>query len=262
MCLGFYTAGTEGQFPGLSASRLPGERHQFLTVEFSPDFLRRQLAHCEASLHPVIRFALGATHAPVCFAQPLPLSPKWRKTAAELRRCPHTGHPATLWFQAKALELAADLFFNSGRIELPNARSIETSRKRVLRVIEILARRLADPPPLNELGRMAGCSPYYLSRTFSRETGMTIPQYLRQIRMEKAADLLKSGNYNVTEAAIEVGYNSLSHFSHAFCEVIGCCPGLYPLGLMRPVRAIRHSLPEKIANAAQKPANRTATGRQ
>ncbi|MEI8080957.1 MAG: helix-turn-helix transcriptional regulator, partial [Actinomycetes bacterium] len=71
------------------------------------------------------------------------------------------------------------------------------------------------------------------SRTFSREMGLTIPQYLRQIRMERAAELLKSGKCNVTEAALEVGYNSLSHFSHAFCETMGCCPGLYPLGLTR-----------------------------
>ena len=62
---------------------------------------------------------------------------------------------------------------------------------------------------------------------------MTIPQYVRQIRMERAAELLKSGKFNVTEAALEVGYNSLSHFSQAFCETMGCCPGLYPLGLTR-----------------------------
>ncbi|PYJ87575.1 MAG: AraC family transcriptional regulator, partial [Verrucomicrobia bacterium] len=48
-------------------------------------------------------------------------------------------------------------------------------------------------------------------------------------RMERAAELLRSGRYNVTEAATEVGYASLSHFSKAFCETIGCCPVLYPM---------------------------------
>jgi AraC-like DNA-binding protein len=47
--------------------------------------------------------------------------------------------------------------------------------------------------------------------------------------MEKAAVLLKSGDFNVTEAAMEVGYNSLSHFSSAFHQTYGCCPGLYPM---------------------------------
>jgi AraC-like DNA-binding protein len=47
--------------------------------------------------------------------------------------------------------------------------------------------------------------------------------------MERAASLLREGRLNVTQAALEVGYSSLSHFSTAFHDVIGCCPGLYPL---------------------------------
>ena len=46
--------------------------------------------------------------------------------------------------------------------------------------------------------------------------------------MERAAELLRSGKYNVTETALAVGYSSLSHFSQSFCETMGCCPGLYP----------------------------------
>jgi AraC-like DNA-binding protein len=57
---------------------------------------------------------------------------------------------------------------------------------------------------------------------------MTIPQYVRQIRIERAAELLLEGRHNVTEAAMEVGYSSLSHFSKAFCTTIGCCPALFP----------------------------------
>ena len=107
-------------------------------------------------------------------------------------------------------------------------RQKRVARDRVERTKELLARDLANPPTLEQLGAEVGCSPFYLSRIFSREVGLTIPQYLRNIRMERAAELLRSGRFNVTEAAIEVGYSSLSHFSKAFCETIGCCPVLYP----------------------------------
>ena len=60
------------------------------------------------------------------------------------------------------------------------------------------------------------------------------------MRLEKAAELLKTREYNVTEVALEVGYNSLSHFSAAFQETFGCCPGLYPLAT-----ATQKSLPKK-----------------
>ena len=62
-----------------------------------------------------------------------------------------------------------------------------------------------------------------LRQTF-QETGTTLTQYLRKIRLGRAAELLRSGKYNVTEAAMSVGYNSLSHFSKAFSEMFGCCP--------------------------------------
>ena len=89
--------------------------------------------------------------------------------------------------------------------------------------------RSGEPADAGNIGAEVGCSPFYLSRIFSREVGHTIPQYLRNVRMERAAELLRTGRYNVTEAATEVGYSSLSHFSKAFCETIGCCPVLYPV---------------------------------
>jgi AraC-like DNA-binding protein len=92
----------------------------------------------------------------------------------------------------------------------------------------ILRGRLENPPSLEELGRDVGVSPFYLSRIFSQEMSMTIPQYLRRIRVQRVAELLREGRHNVTEAAFAVGYSSLGHFSKSFCKVIGCCPTLYP----------------------------------
>ncbi|MBL9129319.1 MAG: helix-turn-helix transcriptional regulator, partial [Verrucomicrobiales bacterium] len=118
------------------------------------------------------------------------------------------------------------------------ARAKRIATDRVEKVAALLRERLAEPPTLEEIGRQVGCSPFYLSRTFSAEMGMTIQQFLRQARLEKAADLLRSGRFNVTEAAMEVGYSSVSHFSQAFHEQFGCCPGLYPVRTV-PLRSLR-----------------------
>ena len=90
---------------------------------------------------------------------------------------------------------------------------------------------MAEPPTLKQMAESVGCSQYYMSRIFSKEAGMTIPQYLREIRIEHAAELLRTGQCNVTEAAFEVGYNSPSHFSQAFCQKLGVCPALYSKSL-------------------------------
>ena len=39
-------------------------------------------------------------------------------------------------------------------------------------------------PPLEKIAREVGCSHFYLSRTFSKEMGVTIPQHLRLLRRE------------------------------------------------------------------------------
>jgi AraC-like DNA-binding protein len=69
--------------------------------------------------------------------------------------------------------------------------------------------------------------------------GKTIPQYIRDLRMERAAEMLKTGKYNVTQVAFAVGYSSASHFSTAFHQSFGCCPGLYPLKPMEKIAAAK-----------------------
>lgn len=233
--LGAMTCAVYHGAPGeVAAWRLPGQEHRFLTVEYSRAFLEAQLAAQVGSLLPVVRDALRSTPAGRRVSAVQPLTAPLRKYVETLRAPEAAGPARKVWYQAKAVELMAHLFFAATEITAPvSTRQKEVARVRVERAMDILTQRLAEPPSLEELGRLIGCSPYHLSRTFSKEMGMTIPQYLRQVRMERAAELLKSGRANVTEAALAVGYSSLSHFSQAFCETIGCCPGLYPLGLLR-----------------------------
>lgn len=214
----------------LRATRAPDQRHQFLTVEMSFDFLRRHLSEFVTSLHPLVREVVGGRAETSAIATPSRLTSRQQQLLASLREAPVLALAQSVWYQAKALEVAAEFFFVApGEQELFCQRQQRLSAERVEKVIALLGANLANPPTLEEIGRAVGCSSFHLSRTFSAATGMTLPQYTRQLRLERAAELLKSGKFNVTEAALEVGYSSLSHFSQAFHETFGCCPGLYPL---------------------------------
>lgn len=96
--------------------------------------------------------------------------------------------------------------------------------ERVEKVRELLLADLENPPSLEELARTCGCHPQYLSRQFSETTGTTISLLLRRLRIERAAELLATGRMNISEAALEVGYRSLSHFSQAFRAEKGTPP--------------------------------------
>ena len=223
---GFYRQGGQP----LRALRVANQRHQFLTVELSFDFLRRHLGEHARSLHPLVRNVVAGKGGNSAVTPPTRLTSRQQQLLSSLRDAPVLALAQPVWYQAKALELAAEFFFVApGGPELFCQRHQRLAAGRVGKVIALLREKLAGPPTLEEIGRAVGCSPFHLSRTFSTTTGMTIPQYLRQLRMERAAELLRSGKFNVTEAALEVGYSSLSHFSQAFHETFGCCPGLYPV---------------------------------
>jgi AraC-like DNA-binding protein len=222
---GFYSLGEEP----LAATREAPDRHRFVTLEFSREHLQKQLKNCEADLDPQMRSAIFPVKEEAIVSKPRSMSTQQRDVVAGLAQPPVPKAAQVLWYQSKALELMAHFLFEPKDPEFFCMRQKRVARDRVERTKELLARNLAHPPTLEMLGQEVGCSPFYLSRIFSREVGLTIPQFLRNLRMERAAELLRTGRYNVTEAATEVGYSSLSHFSKAFCETIGCCPVLYPM---------------------------------
>lgn len=223
--LAFYHAGPTA----LMAAREAGQRHQFITVEYSPKFLARHFGEQAADLHPLVRDVIQGEQARSQFVVPVSPGVELTLLVESLRHPPVFAPAQRVWFASKATELASLFFFQPAGGELFCTRAKRAGRERVEKVQAILRADLQEPPDLEELARQVGCSQYYLSRLFTQEAGLTIQQYLRRIRLERAAELLRTGQCNVTEAAMEVGYNSLSHFSAAFHETFGCCPGLYPL---------------------------------
>ena len=221
----FYHQGS----PPLSATRKGGERHRFVTAEFSPCFLELHLKRDLHDLHPLVRRVLEGGNPASEIASVEPIESVMLHLIESLRRCPVFKPAQELWFCSKAMEVMALLFLRPAESELFCTRQQRTARERVAKLKTILAERLEEPPTLEELGRMVGCSPFHLSRQFSHETGSTIQQCLRDMRLERAATLLRTGQCNATEAAMQVGYSSLSHFTVAFRERFGCCPGLYSL---------------------------------
>lgn len=224
--VGYYWVGREG----LKARREAGQSHAFFSVEFTPGFLQRHLAPLSEGLDPVVAQVVAGQEGGTRLGPVRRLTTHEIDLVRTLQKPPVFAAAQPAWYLGKVLELAASVFYQPPEDkELFCHRQQHVAAERVEQVIELLKANLTEPLSLAEIGRRVGCSPFYLSRTFSKETGTTLPQFLRQLRMEKAAELLRSGQYNVTEAAMEVGYSSLSHFSHTFHQTFGCCPGLYPV---------------------------------
>lgn len=210
----------------LAATRKAGERHLFITIELSPVFLQKRLHGSLASLLPIVADTIDSRAASTAVQAPRPFTSTQSAILRTLPNPPVTPSARGLWYEARLLECLAECLFAEAD-ELFCHRQQRLDRERVERVKAALTADLEHAPTLPELARRAAISPFYLSRTFSRLTGETIPGYLRRARLERAAALLRAGTHNVTEAAFAVGYSSLGHFSRNFSEVMGCTPAKY-----------------------------------
>lgn len=77
---------------------------------------------------------------------------------------------------------------------------------------------------IEELSREIGISPSYLCLIFKKTTGITAIQYQNRIKIGKAIDLLRSGEYNITEVAERLGFKDIYYFSRLFKKITGTPP--------------------------------------
>jgi len=78
-----------------------------------------------------------------------------------------------------------------------------------------------------QIGQALNYNPNYLNRLMIRHTGMTLHQYILQRRLAQASTLLQTTNRPINEIALELGFNSLSHFSGFFKKETGTTPMEY-----------------------------------
>jgi AraC-like DNA-binding protein/ligand-binding sensor protein len=91
----------------------------------------------------------------------------------------------------------------------------------------LIAERYAEELSLTTVARSVNMSAFYFCKTFRKTTGVTFTEYLARIRVEKVKDLLLNPHKRVSEAAYEVGFQSLSQFNRVFRRIAGQSPSVY-----------------------------------
>ncbi|KPU43848.1 HTH-type transcriptional regulator YesS [Oxobacter pfennigii] len=97
----------------------------------------------------------------------------------------------------------------------------------VLKALEYLKQHYAGDININHAANSVHLSPHYLSRLFKEELGITIIEYLTEIRLEAAKDLLVNTGLTINEVAGQVGYQDITYFSRLFKKRQGISPGEY-----------------------------------
>jgi len=94
--------------------------------------------------------------------------------------------------------------------------------------VRYLEEHLSDPGLTNaQLSQAAGVSEVYFRQLFQRQYGVTPRQYILNVRMQKARQLLSGGHDAVSDIAEACGFASVYHFCRSFRERTGLTPSQY-----------------------------------
>lgn len=115
--------------------------------------------------------------------------------------------------------LAAFARIGGGRLPSPPA-WLKTAR-------DFIHANAFAPLSVSDIAKAAGRHEIHLAREFRRHFGMSIGSYLRQVRTERAAHLLRQSSSDITDIALRCGFASHAHLCRVFKAHFGLTPTQY-----------------------------------
>jgi DNA-binding response OmpR family regulator len=96
------------------------------------------------------------------------------------------------------------------------------------RVMKVINKNIGDTEfSVESLAEEVGISRVHLHRKLKELTNQTTRDFIRNIRLQEAASIIKGKNQNITEVSRAVGFVNVTYFSTAFKELYGMTPSKY-----------------------------------
>lgn len=108
------------------------------------------------------------------------------------------------------------------------SRGLDEARLR--RVLEYIRENVAEELSLDDLANVACLSVFHFCRAFKSSTSSTPFEYVSNVRIQVAKDLLLNRQNSIDDVAHAVGFASGASFSRAFKKIVGCSPSQYRSG--------------------------------
>lgn len=103
----------------------------------------------------------------------------------------------------------------------------ETEGKRMGQVMSFILSQSQNPVTLQEVADVANLSKEAFCRFFKERTGKTFTEFLMQVRIHQACQLLQETDLSISQIAFQCGFQNLSYFNRAFKKIQGETPKTY-----------------------------------
>ncbi|SDD64834.1 AraC-type DNA-binding protein [Paenibacillus sp. UNCCL117] len=111
----------------------------------------------------------------------------------------------------------------------PSARTAfgEAEESPIQDVVRYIYDNYSQDIPLEQGAHIARMAPAYFCSMFKKETGQTFVDFLHEVRIERAMELIRQDTHTVTQICFQVGFHHLSHFIRTFKKRTGLTPTEY-----------------------------------
>lgn len=104
---------------------------------------------------------------------------------------------------------------------------VSAKRRNLQDIKEYLEEHYAEKITLDMLAERFYINKYYLTRIFKEQFGVSINNYLLQVRITRAKQLLRFSEYSIEKIGQQCGMNDANYFSRMFKKMEGIAPGEY-----------------------------------
>lgn len=189
-----------------------------LVLQFSPSFCRNYYPALERT----------------CFHQNLlPHSEKAAQLKSYLLEMASSFFQEPQFFSLRCIGLL-NLFTEQLFLTLPysknNTKEQDRQTKNILRMQSILSHiehYYTEKLLLSDISEKEGLSLSYLSHLFKETLGISFQSYLKQLRFEKAVNLLSQTESSILDISIASGFSDIKYLNQLFIQYLGCTPGEY-----------------------------------
>ncbi|MBE7038725.1 MAG: helix-turn-helix transcriptional regulator [Ruminococcaceae bacterium] len=137
-----------------------------------------------------------------------------------------------IFLHSLILELIYTLVSESEKIIFRE--NIKSNNYRTLeKAMNYIKNNITSNLSLENVSSHAGFSPIHFHNMFKASTGQTLREYVEDIRIKKAVNMLVTTDYTLTKIAYECGFSSQSYFSYAFKRKMKTAPREYAKNIFK-----------------------------
>jgi len=202
------------------------KRRKTLEITFTEKYLEQLFYPNLKTTIPLLAGAIANNTTYVMWEKSKSISPKLYILIEDILQCNYTGGIKKAFLESKVVEILSYLFtiINEEENSKINEDLSESDYHKIVAVEGILKSQFKEKHTLASIAAQVGLNEFKLKKQFKIVFGNTVFNYLTQIRMEYAKQLIVEKDISIYVVSEELGYKNPHHFTVAFKKTFGYLP--------------------------------------